>query len=76
MYFEKFNGKEINEFSRIVSGEEIISKPVNNRKYIYEVDYRGEYSVHWVVIYDLEGNEITRYNDRYLLRIDFNLGGK
>ena len=75
MYFEKLNRKEVNAFSRIVEGKEIVSRPVNNRKYIYEVDYRGDYSIHWVVIYDLQGNEITRFNDRYLLSIDFNLGG-
>ena len=74
MYFEKYNNKKITSFSQIIDGKrETVLLNEKLRKFIYEVDYRGDYSIHWIVIYDLEGNEISRINDRYVERISFDL---
>ena len=72
MYGEKLNGKLVDYFITIdkngFTTQYCYSHPDN--KLVYEFEYRGEYSIGWIVEYDYNsGHEIARVNDKYVVDI-------
>jgi len=67
-----YNGKKIKRVTQIIKNEIYFFTPKIDEEFIYEVDYRGEYELCWIVTKNIKENiEISRMLDKNINTIEW-----